>query len=163
MRVYTIIVDTNSFIRFMTGDVHSLPFEDGSFDIVHAHQLIQHIRDPIQGLREMKRVAKPGGLVAVRESASFTWFPETPGLTAWYDLYKKTAMVLGGNPNPGNRIHVWAREAGFERHKIACSAGTWCYAGKDATWWAGVMGERGKRDNFVSLENSNDIVDAINF
>ncbi|MEZ5194538.1 MAG: methyltransferase domain-containing protein [Nocardioides sp.] len=37
-----------------------------SFDVVHAHQVLHHVADPVQSLREMARVATPGGLVAVR-------------------------------------------------------------------------------------------------
>ena len=47
------------------GDVHALPFPDDTFDVVHAHQVLHHVADPVQALREMARVARPGGLVAV--------------------------------------------------------------------------------------------------
>src|SRR3978361_1412139 len=29
------------------GDVHSLGFSDGEFDVVHAHQVLQHVADPV--------------------------------------------------------------------------------------------------------------------
>ncbi|OGE56259.1 hypothetical protein PENARI_c003G11259 [Penicillium arizonense] len=59
-------------ITFQEGDIHALPFEDGSFDIVHAHQVLQHIADPVLALREMRRVVKRGGIVSCRESAVLT-------------------------------------------------------------------------------------------
>lgn len=64
-------------IDFVVGDVHGLDFPDDTFDVVHAHQVLQHVGDPVQALREMRRVAKPGGLVAARDSdyAAFTWYP----------------------------------------------------------------------------------------
>src|SRR4051812_9608465 len=43
-------------VECVLGDVHALPFEDGSFDVVHAHQVLQHVADPVQALREMARV-----------------------------------------------------------------------------------------------------------
>lgn len=55
---------------FDVGEIHSLPFEDGAFDVVHTHQVLQHISDPVKALREMRRVTETGGLVACRESAS---------------------------------------------------------------------------------------------
>ena len=53
-------------ITFEIGDIHSLRFEDDTFDVVHAHQVLQHIADPVKALQEMRRVTKVGGLVACR-------------------------------------------------------------------------------------------------
>ncbi|KAF8530772.1 S-adenosyl-L-methionine-dependent methyltransferase, partial [Gautieria morchelliformis] len=47
-------------IEFVVGDVNGLDFHDGTFDLVHAHQVLVHVGDPVQALREMRRVAKPG-------------------------------------------------------------------------------------------------------
>lgn len=69
-------------IEFATGDAHRLPFADGSFDIVHAHQVLQHLQDPVQAIREMVRVCRPGGLVAVRDGdyGGFVWHPRSERL-----------------------------------------------------------------------------------
>jgi ubiquinone/menaquinone biosynthesis C-methylase UbiE len=115
-------------VTFEVGDIHSLPFPDDSFDIAHAHQVLQHISDPIQGLREMRRVVKPGGIVACRESASMTWYPESEGLDAMDSLSKRMNHSKGGNSSPGSYLHVWAEKAGFERTKITKSAGSWCFS-----------------------------------
>ena len=53
--------------RLVTGDIHNLPFPSGSFNVVHAHQVLQHVADPVAALREMVRVCRPGGVVAVRD------------------------------------------------------------------------------------------------
>src|SRR5699024_2926456 len=55
-------------VTYRTGDVHDLPLADDCFNIVHAHQLLQHVGDPVQALCEMRRVCKPGGIVAVCDS-----------------------------------------------------------------------------------------------
>lgn len=47
-------------VAFTTADVHCLDFPDDSFDVVHAHQVLQHVGDPVQALREMRRVCRPG-------------------------------------------------------------------------------------------------------
>ena len=54
-------------LEFIVGSVYELPYADGTFDIVHTHQTLHHLADPVAALREMRRVAKPGGLVAARE------------------------------------------------------------------------------------------------
>ena len=54
--------------RFEVADAMALPFADDSFDVVHAHQVLQHVGDPVGLLREMARVTRPGGLVAARDA-----------------------------------------------------------------------------------------------
>ena len=55
-------------VSFTIGDAYPMDFPDASFDIVHAHQLLQHLADPVAALKEMHRVTAPGGIVAVRDS-----------------------------------------------------------------------------------------------
>jgi len=132
-------------IEFTTGDIHALKYADESFDVVHVHQVLQHITDQVGALREMKRVCKKGGIVAARESdfEAFTWWPELPSLDDWLDMYLRVARGNGGEPNAGRRLHVWAREAGFKREEVTCSAGTWCYARpEEVEWWSGLWAER---------------------
>lgn len=139
-------------VDFQVGDIHELPFEDGSFDIVHVHQVLQHVRDPVKGLREMKRVCKKGGLVAVRESAGMKWFPQLEALDQWKDLHTRVSKAKGGNPDPGSWIHVWAKEAGFKEDDVRSSAGSWCFSGKqEREWWSGVWVERVLKSSFGEM------------
>jgi ubiquinone/menaquinone biosynthesis C-methylase UbiE len=133
-------------VRFVQGDVLDLKaFADDTFDVVHAHQVLQHVPDPVRALAEMRRVVKPDGIIASRESASMTWYPKLPELETWYNsIYLKVGKdLLGGNPDPGSYIHVWAQKAGFERSSIRCSAGTWCFSSpEERHWWGGIWAER---------------------
>jgi SAM-dependent methyltransferase len=125
------------------GDVHALPYEDGSFDVVHAHQVLQHVTDPVQALREMRRVCAAGGVVAARDSdyGAFTWWPESPGLDAWDELYHRVARADGGEPDAGRRLLGWARAAGLE--EVIASSSTWCFASAaDRDWWGGLWADR---------------------
>ena len=49
---------------FHVGDVTDLPFEDGYFDVAHCHAVLMHVPDTKGVLSEVKRVLKPGGIVA---------------------------------------------------------------------------------------------------
>src|SRR5947199_3651548 len=140
-----------SNIDFVTSDVHALVFPDDTFDIVHAHQVLQHVVDPVQALREMRRVCKPGGIVAARDGdyAGFTWFPAVPALDEWLTLYRHAARANGGEPDAGRRLLSWARAAGFA--EITPSASTWCFATPtDRQWWAGAWAHRRTRSDLAS-------------
>lgn len=91
---------------FEVADANALPYPDDSFDVVFCHQVLQHVQDPVGILREMKRVAKPGGIVAAREAdyKSFAWFPEPEGLDEWLNAYRKTARLCGGQPDAGRYV-----------------------------------------------------------
>ncbi|MDH6588311.1 SAM-dependent methyltransferase [Streptomyces sp. SAI-133] len=105
-------------VDFAVADVHALDFPDDAFCVVHAHQVLQHVGDPVQALREMKRVTRPGGLIAVRDSdyAAMTWYPATAGLDDWLDLYRRVARANGGEPDAGRRLKSWALRAGADGH-----------------------------------------------
>lgn len=132
-------------VSFQEGDIHRLPFADAVFDVVHAHQVLQHIRDPVLGLREMRRVCKAGGIIAVRESVYIGMYPSTPGLEKYMVLYDEVARANGGNPHPGAGLHGWAVEAGFERESVQCSTSSWCYRTRDEReFWGDGIAERCK-------------------
>jgi SAM-dependent methyltransferase len=54
-------------VDFRTGDAAALPFADASFDVVRAERLLVYLDDPRRALAEMRRVAKPGGRIALIE------------------------------------------------------------------------------------------------
>lgn len=142
-----------SNIDFAVADVHDLQYEDDTFDVVHAHQVLQHVGDPVQALREMRRVAKPGGIVAVRDSdyGAFTWFPESDGLSTWLDLYRQAARDSGGEPDAGRRLKAWAIEAGFPETAIEVTSSTWTFTNpEDRGWWSNLWADRALHSTFAA-------------
>lgn len=130
-------------VDFRVEDVHALSIQDAAYDVVHAHQVLQHVADPVQALREMRRVTKPGGIVAVRDSdyAAFVWWPESAELTEWLRLYRRAARANGGEPDAGRRLVSWARAAGFD--DIRATSSTWCFSDpEDRAWWGGMWADR---------------------
>lgn len=130
-------------VDFAVSDVHALDFADDTFDVVHAHQVLQHVTDPVRALREMRRVCRPGGIIAARDSdyAAFCWFPAIPELDEWLALYRSVARSNGGEPDAGRRLLSWAHAAGFE--EVTATSSTWCFATPDdRAWWGGMWAER---------------------
>ena len=132
---------TNAEVR--VGDVHGLSLPDEGFDVVHAHQVLQHVADPVAALREMARVTRPGGVVAVRDSdyAAFAWYPRLPGLDRWLELYQAAARANGGEPDAGRHLLAWAHAAGLD--EVTATSSTWCFATPESrAWWGGMWAER---------------------
>jgi 2-polyprenyl-3-methyl-5-hydroxy-6-metoxy-1,4-benzoquinol methylase len=132
---------TNAEVRVADGQ--GLELADGSFDVVHAHQVLQHVADPVAALREMARVTRPGGVVAVRDSdyAAFAWYPRLPGLDRWLALYQAAARANGGEPDAGRHLLAWAHAAGLT--DVTASSSAWCFATPETrAWWGGMWAER---------------------
>jgi ubiquinone/menaquinone biosynthesis C-methylase UbiE len=130
-------------VEFAVADVHDLPFADDTFDVVHAHQVLQHVHDPVQALREMRRVCKPGGIVAARDGdySAFAWYPESPGLDEWLRLYRDAAYANHGEPDAGRRLLAWAHAAGFV--DVVATSSTWCYSDEAGrAFWGGMWADR---------------------
>jgi SAM-dependent methyltransferase len=135
--------NTPANVTLQVGDVHRLHFADQSFDVVHAHQVLQHVVDPVGALREMRRVCRPDGIVAVRDSdyPAFAWYPRSPELDDWLNLYLTIATDNGGHPDAGRRLLGWAQQAGF--NEITATSSTWCFATpEDRAWWGGMWADR---------------------
>ena len=130
-------------VGFVVGDVYALAQPTDTFDVVHAHQVLQHLSHPVAALREMARVCRPGGIVAARDSdySAFTWWPAVPELDEWLALYRAVARGNGAEPDAGRRLASWAREAGLE--VVSSTAGVWCFSSpEDVAWWGGLWAER---------------------
>jgi demethylmenaquinone methyltransferase/2-methoxy-6-polyprenyl-1,4-benzoquinol methylase len=73
----------NGEIQFVEADATHLPFEDDHFQVVSVAFGLRNVADTDQGLREMVRVCRPGGKVAVLEFSMPSWQPFR-GLYGWY-------------------------------------------------------------------------------
>ena len=62
-------------LPFTAGDGTRLPYAAGPFDVVTISFGLRNIVDPLEGLREMRRVTKPGGRLVVCEFSHPTWAP----------------------------------------------------------------------------------------
>ncbi len=137
-------------VEFRTADVYEMDFDADTFDVVHAHQVLQHLDDPIAALVEMRRVCKPGGIIAVRDAdyAAMTWAPLDGRLERWLELYRSVAIANGGQPDAGRFLLGWAIRANLAN--IEPSASVWCFATpKQREWWGGLWSERIRKSAFA--------------
>ncbi|HKY15060.1 MAG TPA: methyltransferase [Microthrixaceae bacterium] len=113
---------------------------EGHYDVVHAHQVLQHLADPVGALQAM---AELGSLVAVRDSdyPAMVWSPDSEHLDRWLDVYLRVTRHNGANADAGRRLVSWAQAAGLE--EIRYSTSTWTFATPDErTWWSELWAER---------------------
>jgi SAM-dependent methyltransferase len=139
-------------VSFEVGDLYDLSFDDGTFDVVHAHQVLQHLADPVAALVEMRRVCRPGGTVAARDGdyGGMFWFPDDPEMDEWRSLYQRTARAVDGEPDAGREMLAWAQLAGFSQ--IEASAGVWCFATPaDRAWWGRLWADRMTQSTFADV------------
>lgn len=135
-------------VAFVVGSVYDLPFPDGVFDAAFAHQLLQHLADPVAALIETRRVLRRGGILGVRDAdyGTMTHYPHDPRLDRWLEIYHAVTRHNGGEPDAGRRLPAWLRAAGFT--DVVPTTSTWTFADPAARtgWadlWAGRTGVEG--------------------
>ena len=106
------------------GSVYDLSsYEDSYFDVAFAHQVLQHLSAPVEALVELKRVVKPGGVIAIRDAdySSMLGYPNLRGIDRWRELYRETARRNNAQPDAGRYLVSWGRQAGFEEIQFTTS------------------------------------------
>jgi len=108
-------------VTFGQGDAHALDFPDASFDVVYARYLLEHVADPDRVLREMRRVTRPGGRVAVCENdiSLLRFDPPCPAFERAWDTFIQFQASLGGDGLIGRRLFRLFRQAGFREIELS--------------------------------------------
>lgn len=69
----------NSYTTFgqyecdIIGDIHAMPFEDGSWSAIICTEVLEHVENPFQAVHEIHRVLKPGGLLLITSPFFWSW------------------------------------------------------------------------------------------
>jgi SAM-dependent methyltransferase len=131
--------------RYLAADAYRLPFRPGSFDGAYAHQVLQHLVDPVAALEEVRRVLVPGGVLGVRDAdyGTMTHAPTEPLIDRLFEIFRTVAHDRGATPEAGRHLLGWVLEAGFVDPVVTTS--TWTYADEAgrrewADLWAGRTG-----------------------
>ena len=100
---------------FHVGDVTDLNFEDNFFDVAHCRNVLVHVPDTAAVLSEVKRVLKPGGVIACREmicESSFT-HPDFGIMRRSWEMFEDLLVGDDGHPQMGKDMKGRILEAGF--------------------------------------------------
>jgi ubiquinone/menaquinone biosynthesis C-methylase UbiE len=110
-------------LSFEVGSIYEPRFAAATFDAVFAHQVLQHLRRPVEALRQMRALLAPGGVLGVRavDWASTICYPESEGMRRLLALQFELARRNGAEPNAGRHLRRWFREAGFGETRVTTS------------------------------------------
>lgn len=118
--------DLPPLVRFQLALVYKLPFEDNTFDIVHALQVLLHLDEPETALKEMCRVCKPGGYVLVKDAdlQMTLIFPEKyhQGVLGYFEHRQQDLSTLS---IAGRLLKSRAMKAGYDVDRIRFSGLVW--------------------------------------
>lgn len=136
-------------VTFQQANVlEGLPFPDDTFDMVFTSQTLSHLAPapdaPVAALKEMRRVLKPGGLLAARDAASLAYQPYRVQLQRC--LIDRLYSVIGTDDPCGTHMPQYLRMAGWDTNdagKVQIGAGTTVVTGREkCRWWRDTMGGR---------------------
>ena len=111
-------------VTFATGDVYALDFADASFDVVHAHQVLQHLQ------RSGRRAARAAAGAAARRDRSpsatattprSSWAPDDPLLDRWNELYHAVTAHNGAEADAGRYLLGWVQDGRVHRCRGAAA------------------------------------------
>jgi ubiquinone/menaquinone biosynthesis C-methylase UbiE len=105
-----------SDVEVVCGDARHTGLESGSFDLVHARTLLITVPQPAEVLREMVRLARPGGLVAGLEpdTEAAICYPPHPAFDRLCEIFTMAFSRNGADPNFGRRLPELYRQAGLQ-------------------------------------------------
>nr|OQO25255.1 hypothetical protein B0A51_07036 [Rachicladosporium sp. CCFEE 5018] len=135
-------------VIFKPANVYDLTDTIGTgaqFDVVHAHQMLVHLSEPVKAMQQLLSVAKPGGWIACRDICmrTFSFYRDTAIMQSGTRLQIATHDAAGGSSNAGASLAAWAVQAGASRDKVKLGMGSWMYAGpQERQVWGGTFRDR---------------------
>ncbi|KAI1123208.1 S-adenosyl-L-methionine-dependent methyltransferase [Nemania abortiva] len=131
-------------VRFEQGNVlEKLPYPDDTFDIVYCSQVLGHMPPPNlprQALAEMRRVLKPGGILASRDAVSSMFYPKSLHLDRLWTRNLNKVLRQGAPDDvedTGPSLPALYRSVGFDADggKVKIGTGTMVFTGTETRKW----------------------------
>ena len=119
----------------------NLPFPDGAFDAVVANFVLNHVGDPAAAVRDMRRVVRPGGRLAVT-----IWpYPPPPAQGLWNTIFDAAGVRRATHlPQVASDLDFARTRDGLaallDRAGLAavrCDTIAWSHRTHPESWWAG--------------------------
>ncbi len=118
-----------------------LPFTDGTFDAAVANFVINHVGDPLAGIRELQRVVRPGGRISVT-----VWpYPSPPAQQLWATIFDAAGVERSTDlprltpdkdfPRTRDGLSNLLRQAGLA--EVDCDTIAWSHRTDPDSWWNG--------------------------
>ena len=113
-------------IPYSNGNVYRLPYANHSFDLTVCHFLLLWLKSPAEGLAEMRRVTRPGGLVAALAEPDYGGRIDYPeALEQVGTLQAVSLRDQGANPNMGRKLSALFHQTGFDNIQTGLMGGQW--------------------------------------
>ena len=108
-------------VRFQQADIFELPFEPQSFDHVFVCFVLEHLSDPLQALRQLKALIKPGGSITVIEGdhGSTLMHPHGDAAMDAVGCLVRLQAHAGGDALIGRRLYPLLAQAGFDAVSVS--------------------------------------------
>jgi ubiquinone/menaquinone biosynthesis C-methylase UbiE len=115
--------DEPNRVEFRQGSAYDLPLapdELGSFDLVHARFLLEHVADPLRVVRQMVRAVRRGGHIVLVDDDHdvLRLWPECPPFQHAWEVYWRSYYTLGCDPLVGRRLGELLHQAGIGRIQV---------------------------------------------
>ena len=104
-------------LHFAIANVYRLPFTANVFDAAFLHNVLSHLRRPLEVLKGIYRLLSPGGVIGIShpDFSGQLISPSDPLLDRDHELYWRLVEHNGGNPAIGKHQRALLHEAGFVR------------------------------------------------
>ena len=107
---------------FACGDAYQLPFQSWSFDVVVCHYLLLWLKKPVDAVREMLRVVKPGGVIAALAEPDHLSRVDYPReLWRLGEMQTQSLIAQGANPMTGRQLPEIFAHTGVENPQFGAS------------------------------------------
>jgi SAM-dependent methyltransferase len=108
-------------VEFRQADIFNLPFEEESFDHVFLCFVLEHLPYPVDALKRLKSMLKPGGTMTVIEGdhGSTYFYPRSEAASKAVQCQVDIQARMGGNALIGRELYPLIRSAGFEDVRVS--------------------------------------------